>query len=456
MFSLSIIIPSYNRASLVEKTLGSLIHQTGTDFQIILVDHGSTDTTEDVYLKYKDILPLSYYKIGRESSSPGAPRDFGVRKAEAPLILFVDSGSIVPSGFVEAHREFHRLHSKHVGIGPQLKNEDTDTDFSSLFAHEDLDEVYPLLKEAQFQDARLAVNLETSTFPWHWGWTANLSLPRDAYFAAGGFDLELQGWGYEDVDLCYRLSQQNMTIAFVEDGWCAEIPHHREGLKERMENNQRNMLTCYFKQRTLALESLNLTRMLLRLAVDAYCARTATPRGMVIASISQSARQLSLTRHIQQAEGNFSYLAALGQSERAPLSLPDQVYAQLARPTLLIGGTTQDSEKYDYVTLLDEQVISTHALWSCCGVLIPLADQALETVIVSDIWKQFDHVSQFPFDIPGVSLLELLLSEIQRTAKHAVFLDTQPESAGVTVDTLMSRCQHYNISFQIVSPEYVS
>lgn len=456
MFSLSIIIPSYNRAFLVDKTLGSLIHQTRTDFQIILVDHGSTDATEDVYLKYKEILPLSYYKIGRESSSPGAPRDFGVQKAEAPLLLFLDSGSIVQSGFVEAHRKFHCLHSNHVGIGPQLTNEDTDTDFSSLFAREDSDQVYSLLKEAQFQDARQEIDLETSTFSWHWGWTANLSLPREAYFAAGGFDLELQGWGFEDVDLCYRLTQQNMSIAFVEDGWCAEIPHHREGVKERIENNQRNMLTCYFKQRTLALESLNLTRMLLRLAVDMYCARTGKPRGMVIASISRPERQLPLTHYIQQAEENFYYLAALRQSDRAPLSLPDQMYAQLARPTLLIGGTAQDSEKYDYVTLLDEQVISTDALWSCCGVLIPLADQALETVIVLDIWKHFDRVSQFPFDIPSVPLLEVLLSEIQRTAKHAVFLDTQPGSSGVTVDTLISRCQHYNISFQVVSPEYAS
>lgn len=456
MFSISVIVPSYNRAERLEKTISSFLHQTRKDFQIILVDHGSTDNTEEVYLKYKDTLPLSYYRIGRESNSPGAPRDFGVCKAEAPLIVFVDSASVVPSSFVEAHIEFHNLHSSHIGIGPQLKNEDTDTDFSSLFVQEDIAQVYSLLKEAQFQDGREVVNLETSTFPWYWGWTANLSLSRAAYLAAGGFDLALQGWGFEDVDLCYRLARQNLRFAFVEDGWCVEIPHRREDFKGRMESNQKNMLSCYFKQRTLALECLNLPKMLLRLAVDAHCARTGLPRGAIIASISRAAAHFSLSDHVQQAEKIFTYLTEIGQNRVAAHSPADSAYTQLTQPTLLIGGTAQDAEKYDSVTLFDEHITSTDALWSCCGVLIPLANQSLGTVIVSDIWKRLDWTPQLSFDLPGVSLLEVLLAEIQRTARHAIFLDTQPDASGVTIDTLVSLCERYHVSYQIVSPEYVS
>lgn len=92
MFSLSIIIPSYNRASLVDKTLGSLIYQTRTDFQIILVDHGSTDATEDVYLKYKEILPLSYYKIGRRAVLPEHQEISEYKKQRLHLFSFLIAG----------------------------------------------------------------------------------------------------------------------------------------------------------------------------------------------------------------------------------------------------------------------------------------------------------------------------------------------------------------------------
>lgn len=50
----SIIIPTYNRADLIGKTLASVLNQTFTDFEIIVVDDGSTDTTKLVVDSFKD------------------------------------------------------------------------------------------------------------------------------------------------------------------------------------------------------------------------------------------------------------------------------------------------------------------------------------------------------------------------------------------------------------------
>src|SRR5579875_622850 len=102
MLPLSVIIPTHNRADLLDKTLHSLTYQSKTDFPIILVDHGSTDDTEAVYRKYKDKLRVSYYKIPREGYAPAVARDFGVKKIETPLLVFLDCGTVVPKSLATA------------------------------------------------------------------------------------------------------------------------------------------------------------------------------------------------------------------------------------------------------------------------------------------------------------------------------------------------------------------
>lgn len=449
MLPLSIIIPSYNRASLMDETLHSLTSQSRKDFQIILVDHGSTDNTEEIYRKYKDILRISYSKIARDDYSPGAPRDFGVRRSETPFIMFIDSGTVVPSQYIEAHLAFHHLHSNHIGVGLQYRKDDAGEEFDSLFQHGDIDQAYVVVKQAQFQDMREGIDLENSSIPWLFAWTANLSLPREAYFSAGGFDLDLNGWGFEDVDLCYRLSKQGLHISFVEDGWSIEIPQPRQSMQERMESGQRNMLHCYFKQRSLVLESLILAGMLLRKAIGGY--RSLPTTGPE--ALSTLIEKIRSEPH-QQTEEIFRYLTTVGQDCVAlPPSILDQVRSQFTRPTLFIGGSVQEAQWYDYTTLVDESKVSTTSTWSCCGIRIPLADHSLETVIVSDIWQKLNWSVQYSFGISSMSLLEVLISEIQRTAKRAVFIHSPSvllDHTSLSIEALEGLCRKYSLSFQLV------
>jgi len=64
----SIVIPTYNRALLIMKTIESIVHQTFTDFELIIVDDGSTDNTEEVVLAIKDNR-IKYYKKKRRKRS---------------------------------------------------------------------------------------------------------------------------------------------------------------------------------------------------------------------------------------------------------------------------------------------------------------------------------------------------------------------------------------------------
>lgn len=93
----SIIIPSFNRAALLPETLNSLLNQTYTNWECIIVDDGSTDNTKQVVNNYitKD-LRFSYYS--RPSSKPkgaNACRNYGFKKSKGAFIQYLDSDDLL-------------------------------------------------------------------------------------------------------------------------------------------------------------------------------------------------------------------------------------------------------------------------------------------------------------------------------------------------------------------------
>jgi len=96
----SVIIPVYNRPQEVEELLESLAHQTNKDFDVILVEDGSTATSEKVYEKYSSALPISYFF--KPNSGPGPSRNFGFEKATGDYLVVFDSDCILPSSYFES------------------------------------------------------------------------------------------------------------------------------------------------------------------------------------------------------------------------------------------------------------------------------------------------------------------------------------------------------------------
>ena len=98
----SLIIPTYNRAHLITKTLDAVLAQTLMDFECIVVDDGSTDATEQVLRTFSDPR-VQYYK--KENGERGAARNFGARKAMGKYLTFLDSDDILyPEHLQEAVR----------------------------------------------------------------------------------------------------------------------------------------------------------------------------------------------------------------------------------------------------------------------------------------------------------------------------------------------------------------
>ncbi len=88
--AVSVIIPSYNRAGLLPRTLDSVLAQTFTDFEILVIDDASTDSTPEVMAGYRDEQRIRYLRQP-ENRGVGAARNYGLREARGAFIAFLDS-----------------------------------------------------------------------------------------------------------------------------------------------------------------------------------------------------------------------------------------------------------------------------------------------------------------------------------------------------------------------------
>ncbi|MCR4418630.1 MAG: glycosyltransferase [Clostridia bacterium] len=87
--TVSVIIPTYNRAHLVGRAIKSVLNQTYQDFEIIVVDDASRDNTEEVVRSFND--PRIRYLRHEHNLGGSAARNTGIRAARGEFIAFLDS-----------------------------------------------------------------------------------------------------------------------------------------------------------------------------------------------------------------------------------------------------------------------------------------------------------------------------------------------------------------------------
>ena len=95
----SIIIPVYNRPQEVDELLESLCQQTFKDFEVVVVEDGSTEKCDSVCQKYADRLPVSYHY--KANSGPGPSRNYGAERSQGEYLIILDSDVIVPENYLE-------------------------------------------------------------------------------------------------------------------------------------------------------------------------------------------------------------------------------------------------------------------------------------------------------------------------------------------------------------------
>ena len=94
---LSVIIPVYNTELYLEECLDSILEQKIEDYEILIVNDGSTDTSKDIILSYKAKYPFIRY-FEQENSGQGTARNVGIDNARGKYIYFMDSDDYLAEG----------------------------------------------------------------------------------------------------------------------------------------------------------------------------------------------------------------------------------------------------------------------------------------------------------------------------------------------------------------------
>ena len=96
----SIIIPVYNRPEEVDELLDSLTQQTFKNFEVLIIEDGSTEKCEEVVRKYTNQLQIEYYF--KENSGQGFSRNYGYDRAKGDYFIVFDSDCLIPEHYFEA------------------------------------------------------------------------------------------------------------------------------------------------------------------------------------------------------------------------------------------------------------------------------------------------------------------------------------------------------------------
>ncbi len=194
----TIIIPTYNRAKILKKCLDALKEQTFKDFEIIIVDDGSTDETMEVIKKTKE-LKIKY--IYQTHSQQGTARNKGLLKAKGKYIFFIGDDIIPKEDWIEEHLKYHKRSKNMAVLGLTLWSKD-------IKKNDFMDYLAP--NGPQFNYGKIK---NENNCGWDFFWTSNISIEK-INLRNERFDENFKGWGYEDLELGYRLGKKGTKIHF--------------------------------------------------------------------------------------------------------------------------------------------------------------------------------------------------------------------------------------------------
>lgn len=188
--TVSVVVPARNRARLLPRAVGSVLDQTVSDFEVLVVDDGSTDTTPDVVRDLDD--PRIRY-LGQDSTGAAAARNRGAREAAGRWLVFLDSDDEArPQWLQRLWNTAQENHTLIVFGGIEFRNPDGSS------------------------QVRLPVHLGPLFDDWHGLFLAGaFFLDRQLFLDAGGYREDLPA--SQHTELGFRLVDRCRTLGVVPD-----------------------------------------------------------------------------------------------------------------------------------------------------------------------------------------------------------------------------------------------
>jgi glycosyltransferase involved in cell wall biosynthesis len=379
----SVVIPTYNRSDKLSQTLETMIEQDidPSRFEVIVADDGSSDDTAEVVRSFAGRLRLKYYSQQDEGFRAGAARNGGARLAAAPILIFLDSGTLAGPGLVSGHLAVHAASKERRAVigycyGYDAFGED-------LWVPESFDTLRPAEIVRQHHDnagfadireidyVRFGSDPMKWPLPWLFFFTMNCSVPAADFWAAGGFDEMFRSWGVEDIELGYRLYHNGSVMVLTREAWTIEVPARRP-VKRLLYSLMRNGRLFLDKAREPYIE----------LLADAYlCIRLAyvMDESLELERWTREARELDVQAEIKEAAAGLAAgtsLAIFGCGPSVPPWLPSA--ALLDFDADLLAQATADGAHTGY-----------HAIGLHTALPAKSADVVIVTSRLSGLWHRF-------------------------------------------------------------------
>jgi len=198
----SVIVPVFNRPDEADELLESLTRQTVKDFEVILVEDGSSIPCKDIADKYQGKLDIHYFD--KPNSGPGQSRNYGAERARGDYLLVLDSDVVLPEGYIKA-------------VDDELQREAAD-------AFGGPDRAHP-----SFTDIQKAISYSMTSFFTTGGIRGgkkkmdkfyprsfNMGIRRDVYNRLGGFSKMRFG---EDIDFSIRIFKDGCRCRLFPEAW---------------------------------------------------------------------------------------------------------------------------------------------------------------------------------------------------------------------------------------------
>lgn len=197
----SVITPVYNRPVEVDDLLRSLAEQSYQDFEVFIVEDGSTVRCDEVAERYNDRLDLHYHY--KENEGRSIARNYGIERARGEYFIFFDSDCVIPKDYFKV-------------LKAELEREPVDCFGGPDAASDD------------FSDVQKAINFSMTSFLTTGGIRGgkvqlekfvprsfNMGYSRKVWEKVGGFREMFS----EDIDMSTRVRQAGFSIRLIRDAY---------------------------------------------------------------------------------------------------------------------------------------------------------------------------------------------------------------------------------------------
>ena len=271
---ISILMTTFNKAYFLNLTLAAYTQQSFKDFEIVIVDDGSTDNTKEIVDKYSSSLNIKY--VYQTNMGISKAKRKALENAVYDYVILTDDDRMPCVDFVKQHKERLDSEDKCVIIGkecrilsrfsrkirysfedefslyqnyPELLEEDDKLMFSEKNIFEDFNSVIKCfeLPESNTGNILSAVNkygekFEGFELAWSKAYGGNIAFNKAFLKAPLEFDANYNGYGVEDIDFAYQLYLQGYVFRYDSKA----INYHQEHTRGKTENKDQFKNFNYF------------------------------------------------------------------------------------------------------------------------------------------------------------------------------------------------------------------